>query len=199
MKHVVVLLVLGALSLSLSAFGQHLTKQQEGLLLAGQCYSSCAALGAEHGSELIQIAIASLPVVNEYEATEVCTLAQEWIRLLENCAAGCQDIERAYDITRHTSWARARFYRFLGMHRTPLRNAGLWTDYRNSPTFYDVNPERYARACIRYAVGVKRSKQAVDQEMLYFNPSSSDPWREKATDWEGEPEDALTPPPESSD
>lgn len=197
MKHIAALLLLGAAALPAS--GQHLTKQQEALMLAGQCYSACAEEGATRGEHLIRIAIDAFPYVDEYEAVEVCVLAQEWIRVLENCAAGCQDIERAHGVTRHTSWARARFFRFLSMHRAPLRSAGLWTDYRNSPTIYDTNPQRFAHACARYSFGVKHSKQAAEDEMRYFNPSSPDPWREKAAEWEEDAEDVLTPPPASSD
>ena len=67
----------------------------------------------------------------EYKQS-LCELAQNEIRLLDGCNAGCADIEAVYG--QSDSAAHQRFRHLFTAKRQPLEDAGLWVDYQNSPT-----------------------------------------------------------------
>ena len=66
------------------------------------------------------------------EEDAICALAQDHVRALDGCYAGCLDVETAYDFRR--SNARSRFHHIYIAERNALREVGLWDNYRNSAT-----------------------------------------------------------------
>ena len=154
-------LALCALSISAtSATAQTLTKAQEGRAAVGQCYASCMARAQTTAQALYQRAdrLTDLLISDEYHAlTEdsqnalvrleedaVCALAQDHVRALDGCFAGCLDVETAYDFRR--SHSRLRFRQVYIAERDALRDVGLWDDYQNSAT----SGSAFNAGCDRY-------------------------------------------------
>ena len=66
------------------------------------------------------------------EEDAICALAQDHVRALDGCHAGCVDVEIAYGAAR--SSARSRFRHIFIAARNELRDVGLWDNYQNSAT-----------------------------------------------------------------
>ena len=78
------------------------------------------------------------------EEDSICALAQDHVRALDGCYAGCLDVEFAYGVTR--SHARSRFHQIYIAERAALREVGLWNDYRNSASLgadFNAGCDRY--------------------------------------------------------
>ena len=128
---------------------QNLSKTAEGRIAVGQCYATCmdkafksAATTQENSTRLTELMISDdfFQLTDQSQddfialyRLDVCLLAQNHVRGVDACYAGCVDIERAYDVGGTN--ARSRFYRLLRDDRQALQDAGLWHDYRTFPVF----------------------------------------------------------------
>lgn len=150
-----------ALALPLFASAQTLNRAQEGRMAVGQCYSACidrahrnSLDAASFASDLIdlvnyELETLDVPASSQIETIEghlhlICALAQEHISGMEGCQQGCMDVETAYGV--RTSTARTRFVALLNSERKDLADAGLWVNYRRSPT----SGRSFEAACTRY-------------------------------------------------
>ena len=75
---------------------------------------------------------------------DVCLLAQNHVRGVDACYAGCVDVERAYGVGGTN--ARSRFFQLLRDDRQALRDVALWQDYRTFPVF---GSDEFEYACER--------------------------------------------------
>lgn len=128
---------------------QNLGKAEEGRAVVGQCYAKCmdkafqsAAATQEKSTKLTELMISDdfFQLTDDSQddfialyRLDVCLLAQNHVRGVDACYAGCVDVEQAYGV-RGTN-ARSRFYRLLRDDRLALQDAGLWQDYRTFPVF----------------------------------------------------------------
>ena len=128
---------------------QNLGRAEEGRLVVGQCYATCmdkalqsAATTQEKSTRLTELLISDdfFQLTDDSQdefirlyRLDVCLLAQNHVRGIDACYAGCVDAERAYGVGGTN--ARSRFYRLLRDDRRALQDAGLWTDYRTFPVF----------------------------------------------------------------
>ena len=136
------------LALPTIAAAQNLSKFQEGRVAVGQCYASCMNKAQTTALALYKRIdrLSDLLISDEYhklteasqnhavrlEEDAVCALAQDHVRALDGCHAGCLDVEVAYDVDR--SIARSRFRHVFIAARNELRDVGLWDNYQNSAT-----------------------------------------------------------------
>ena len=143
---------------SVTADAQNLAKDEEGLVAVATCYASCvdkafrsASKTQEKSTRLTELMISdefflltddSQDEFIRLYRLDVCLLAQNHVRGVDACYAGCVDVERAYGV--RSSNARNRFYRLLREDRTALQDAGLWYDYRTFPVFGSAE---FADAC----------------------------------------------------
>lgn len=132
-----------------TAGGQNLDKIEEGKVAVGKCYASCmdkalrsTATTQEKSTRLTELMISDdfFQLTDDSQdefirlyRLDVCLLAQNHVRGIDACYAGCVDVERAYGV--RASNARNRFYRLLRDDRAALQDAGLWQDYRTFPVF----------------------------------------------------------------
>lgn len=136
---------------------QVLDRTREGRVRVSQCYADCAYKAQKAGHLL------RFEWEGAYYGEHVlisCIEFQEYVRALEACYTSCLDIEEAYGVRK--SHARARFITILNHHRTPLQKAGLWTNYKGSPSYTGDNIDDFTRAC-------KRFTEARQQEFEDFN------------------------------
>ena len=147
--------------LAFAANAQNLTKAEEGRVAIASCYANCMARGERMGlaavarlDRLTDLALSpqvgalsqsQQAALFEIEEENFCLLAQEHVRNAEACHVGCVDLEVAYDV--RSSHARNRFNQALQDDMAALRDAGLWTNYRNSP---DPGTAAFSRACQAY-------------------------------------------------
>ena len=86
------------------------------------------------------------------------------------CYTNCLDIEAAYGVK--NSHARSRFFRFRDAQRAPLQRAGLWTNYKTSPSYTGTNVNAFAAACHRYVYGTSGARtEAMGLEMEHSDGS----------------------------
>lgn len=132
-----------------TAGAQNLSKTGEGQVVVGQCYAACmdkafksAATTQEKSTRLTELMISDdfFQLTDQSQddfialyRLDVCLLAQNHIRGVDACYAGCVDVEQAYGLP--GSNARSRFYQLLREERQPFQDAGLWQDYRTFPVF----------------------------------------------------------------
>lgn len=145
---VAILCTLSALTAT-TVGAQNLSKEEEGRLVVGQCYAKCmdkafqsTATTQEKSTRLTELLISDdfFQLTDDSQddfialyRLDVCLLAQNHVRGIDACYAGCVDVERAYGVGGTN--ARSRFYRLLRDDRLALQDAGLWTDYRTFPVF----------------------------------------------------------------
>ena len=126
---------------------QNLRKAEEGRAVVGQCYAKCmdkafqsTAMTQEKSTRLTELMISDdfFQLTDESQddfialyRLDVCLLAQNHIRGVDACYAGCVDVDQAYGLP--GSNARSRFYQLLRDDQQPLEDAGLWQDYRTFP------------------------------------------------------------------
>ena len=139
--------VLGLAAMTVGA--ENLSKAEEGRVAVGQCYARCMdkafqsiAATQKNSTRLNELMISDdfFQLTDDSQdefirlyRLDVCLLAQNHVRGIDACDAGCVDIETAYDVGGTN--ARSRFYRLLRDDRLALQDAGLWTDYRTFPVF----------------------------------------------------------------
>ena len=132
-----------------TAGAQNLDRWEEGRVAIGQCYAACmdkafksAETTQEKSTRLTELMISDdfFQLTDQSQddfialyRLDVCLLAQNHIRGVDACNAGCIDFELAYGAS--GSNARSRFSRLLADERKPLQDAGLWQDYRTFPVF----------------------------------------------------------------
>lgn len=132
-----------------TADAQNLDRMGEGRVAIGQCYAACmdkalqsAATTQEKSTRLTELMIsddffqltdASQDEFIRLYRLDVCLLAQNHVRGVDACYAGCVDVELAYGVGGIN--ARSRFYRLLQDDRQAVQDVGLWQDYRNFPVF----------------------------------------------------------------
>ena len=132
----------------------------EGPVAVAQCYSTCMDRSQRTALALYDRVdrLSDLLISDEYfaltnasrddvvalEETAICALAQDHARGMDACHAGCLDLEQVYNF--RASRARARFQAVLNAELAPLRDAGLWGGFGNSPTA----GTRFDAACERY-------------------------------------------------
>ena len=118
-------------------------------MAVGQCYAACMDKAFESASTTQQKStrLTELMISDDFfqltddsqdefirlYRLDVCLLAQNHVRGVDACNAGCIDIERAYGVGGTN--ARSRFYRLLRDDRQAVQDAGLWRDYRTFPVF----------------------------------------------------------------
>ena len=118
-------------------------------MVVGQCYAKCmdkafrsTATTQQKSTRLTELLISDdfFQLTDDSQddfialyRLDVCLLAQNHVRGIDACYAGCVDVERAYGVGGTN--ARSRFYRLLRDDRLALQDAGLWTDYRTFPVF----------------------------------------------------------------
>ena len=143
-----------------TAAAQNLDKTEEGRVVVGQCYATCMEKAFQSTSttqqkstrltelmitdDFFQLTDASQDEFIRLYRLDVCLLAQNHVRGVDACYAGCVDVERAYGVGGTN--ARSRFYRLLSDDRQALQDVGLWRDYRTFPVF--GSPE-FEDACER--------------------------------------------------
>jgi len=144
-----------------AAYGAFLREEGDrGRVVVGQCYATCmdkafqsAATTQRKSTRLTELMISDdfFQLTDESQddfialyRLDVCLLAQNHIRGLYACHAGCVDSEQAYDVGGTN--ARSRFYRLLSDDRAALQDAGLWQDYRTFPVF---GSQAFEDACDR--------------------------------------------------
>ncbi|MCE2459822.1 MAG: hypothetical protein J4F38_03475 [Pseudomonadales bacterium] len=140
--------MLGAFA-TVTTEAQNLGKAEEGRAVVGQCYAKCmdkafrsVAATQERSTRLTELMISDdfFLLTDDSQddfialyRLDVCLLAQNHVRGIDACYAGCVDVERAYGVGGTN--ARSRFYRLLRDDRLALQDAGLWQDYRTFPVF----------------------------------------------------------------
>ena len=145
---------------TIAANAQNLTRADEGRFEVGKCYAQCmdraerTALALYRRSdrltdlvisdEFFQLTESSQNNLVDLEEAAICSLAQDHVRGLDGCYAGCVDVELAYGVT--ASLARNRFREMLIRERDALGQVGLWRDYRETP----VAGTDFELACNRY-------------------------------------------------
>ena len=162
------ILLVALIALTTSVLGQDLTKVEQGRVYVSNCYRQCSFQGFTSGQTLLAT-VNYLPSYTAIEALYTCIAAQEHIRNMENCRMQCLDLEEVYKTRK--SHARGRFYRFMQDQRATAKAAGLWVDYKNSPSYVapsDVN--RFARACVRYLTGASTSQQKMNEVLSDYDP-----------------------------
>ena len=128
---------------------QNLSRTGEGQVVVGQCYAACvdkafksAATTQQKSTRLTELMISDdfFQLTDQSQddfialyRLDVCLLAQNHVRGVDACHAGCIDMELAYGVT--GSNARSRFHGLLRDDRKALQDAGLWQDYRTFPVF----------------------------------------------------------------
>ena len=138
-----------AVSAAVTAGAQNLGTTGEGRVVVGQCYAACmdkafksAATTQEKSTRLTEVMISDdfFQLTDDSQddfialyRLDVCLLAQNHIRGVDACYAGCVDADQAYGLPR--SNARSRFYQLLREERQPFQDAGLWQDFRTFPVF----------------------------------------------------------------
>ncbi|MCY3838256.1 MAG: hypothetical protein OXH09_06380 [Gammaproteobacteria bacterium] len=138
-----------AVSTALTTGAQNLSRTGEGQVVVGQCYAACvdkafksAATTQQKSTRLTELMISDdfFQLTDQSQddfialyRLDVCLLAQNHIRGVDACHAGCIDMELAYGVS--GSNARSRFYGLLRDDRKALQDAGLWQDYRTFPVF----------------------------------------------------------------
>ena len=134
---------------TLTVGAQNLGKGEEGRAAVGQCYAACmdkafqsASTTQEKSTRLTELMISDdfFLLTNDSQdefirlyRLDVCLLAQNHVRGIDACYAGCVDVERAYGVG--STNARSRFHRLLRDDRQALQDVGLWRDYRTFPVF----------------------------------------------------------------
>ena len=132
-----------------TAGAQNLDKTEEGRLAVGQCYATCmdkafksTATTQEKSTRLTELMISDdfFQLTDQSQddfialyRLDVCLLAQNHVRGVDACYAGCVDVERAYGVSGTN--ARSRFFQLLRDDRQALQDVGLWQDYRTFPVF----------------------------------------------------------------
>ncbi len=132
-----------------AASAQHLDKTEEGRVAVGQCYAACmdkafksASATQEKSTRLTELMISDdfFQLTDDSQdefirlyRLDVCLLAQNHVRGVDACYAGCVDVERAYGVSGTN--ARSRFYQLLREDRRALQDVDLWQDYRTFPVF----------------------------------------------------------------
>lgn len=156
------LLALSSTFYAAATAAQNLNKIQEGRAEAGKCHATCmdraerTALALYErvdrltdlliSDEYFELTVASRNELVALEETAICSLAQDHVRNLDGCHAGCLDVEAAYGVRAHSSLARNRFQELLNAERDALQQVGLWQDYRRTPTAgsaFDLACDRY--------------------------------------------------------
>ena len=157
---------------SATAGAQNLDKTEEGRVAAGQCYATCmdkalrsAATTQEKSTRLTELMIsddffqltdASQDEFIRLYRLDVCLLAQNHVRGVDACYAGCVDVERAYGVGGTN--ARSRFFELLHDDWQALRDVGLWQDYRTFPVFGSVEFEAACERLYENAAVVAQSQ-----------------------------------------
>ena len=134
---------------TVTANAQNLDKADEGRVAVGQCYATCmdkalqsASTTQEKSTRLTELMISDdfFQLTDDSQdefirlyRLDVCLLAQNHVRGVDACYAGCVDVERAYGVGGTN--ARSRFYRLLRDDRQALQDVRLWQDYRTFPVF----------------------------------------------------------------
>ncbi|MDE0040384.1 MAG: hypothetical protein OXU77_22900, partial [Gammaproteobacteria bacterium] len=134
---------------AVTAGAQNLSRAGEGQVVVGQCYAACvdkafksAATTQQKSTRLTELMISDdfFQLTDQSQddfialyRLDVCLLAQNHVRGVDACHAGCIDMELAYGVT--GSNARSRFHGLLRDDRKALQDAGLWQDYRTFPVF----------------------------------------------------------------
>ena len=134
---------------AMTAGAQNLSRLGEGQVVVGQCYASCmdkalksAATTQDKSTRLTELMISDdfFQLTDQSQddfialyRLDVCLLAQNHVRGIDACYAGCVDAELAYGVGGTN--ARSRFYHLLRDDRQALQAAGLWEDYRTFPVF----------------------------------------------------------------
>lgn len=132
-----------------TAGAQNLDKTEEGRVAVGQCYATCmdkafrsASTTQEKSTRLTELMISDdfFQLTDDSQdefirlyRLDVCLLAQNHVRGVDACYAGCVDVERAYGVGGTN--ARSRFFELLHDDRQALQDVGLWQDYRTFPVF----------------------------------------------------------------
>ncbi len=145
---------------AVTAGAQNLDKPEEGRAAVGQCYATCmdkafrsASTTQEKSTRLTELMISDdfFQLTDDSQdefirlyRLDVCLLAQNHVRGLDACYAGCVDVSRAYGVGGTN--ARSRFYRLLRDDSQALQDAGLWQDYRTFPVF---GSREFEAACER--------------------------------------------------
>lgn len=134
---------------AVTADAQNLDKTEEGRVAIGQCYAACmekafrsASTTQEKSTRLTELMISDdfFQLTDDSQdefirlyRLDVCLLAQNHVRGVDACYAGCVDVERAYGVGGTN--ARSRFFQLLRDDRQALQDVGLWQDYRTFPVF----------------------------------------------------------------
>ncbi len=159
----------------LPVFAQALTKAQEGRMAVGQCYSACvdtasktSALVLDQLRYLTTLVLSQdfyiLPtslqdqVIKEQERT-FCLIAQDHIRNMDACHAGCIDVEVVYGVK--SSEARNRFHQNFRTELATFKGAGLWIDYRTP-----VEGAAFNSACDRLFSSSAQENSKSDKPLL---------------------------------
>ena len=143
-----------------TAAAQNPTTSQQGRAAVGMCYATCMATSQRTAlalyervdrltdllisDEYFELTVASRDELVALEETAICSLAQDHVRGLDGCHAGCVDVETAYGVT--SSQARDRFRQVLANERNALTQVGLWRDFQRTPSA----GQDFAIACDRY-------------------------------------------------
>ena len=160
----------GSLLAATPAAAQNLTRAQEGRAAVAGCYAACmdraqttvlALYGrADRLADLLisdeyhQLTEDSQNQVERLEEDAICALAQDHVRALDGCYAGCTDVERAYDTP--SALAKGRFRHLYLAERNALQAVGLWDNYSNSAT----SGAAFEAACDRYWSAAQGSARA---------------------------------------
>ena len=144
-----------------AAVAQNLLRSEEGRLVVGQCYATCMdrltrsvdKAQERHDRELTRIIsddFSALPLESQnlvmaMDRTASCVWAQNNMRDMDGCYAGCADAEAAYGVK--AAHARNRFHHLLRGRRLILQEAGLWFDYKTAPPPGSV---AFDEACDRF-------------------------------------------------
>lgn len=152
------------------ATAQNLTRAQEGRVAIAGCHAACMDRAQTTSLALYERTdrLTDLLISDEYHALSeasqislvrleedaICALAQDHVRALDGCYAGCTDVERAYGSP--GALVRGRFRHLYLAERDALQAVGLWNSYSNSATAGAA----FNAACDRYWATAEGSASA---------------------------------------
>ena len=164
---------------------QELTKNEEGNVALGQCYSGCMDIYQGH----YEAYNAKLRWIEDWFAAAVQALSQDYIegyldhddylecddlrmeiRTMEACNVQCINVNEAYPNS--SSSVKARFLTVYNAWKGDAVSAGLWTSYADSPAF---GSDAFDTACDLYWYGPEGASAAREGQS-----AASPVWSSKA-------------------
>ena len=137
----------------------------EGRAEVAKCYSSCSSVAREAAATMRFEWEGVYTGASGARLLLSCVEFQDHARYLDLCKATCLDLEEAYGTRK--SHARSRFLRLYNNFQTPLQRAGLWTNFKSSPSYAGGSMSSFSAACRRFAKARRNEVQLFTQEEMF--------------------------------